>query len=658
MVNRFLRSLMGLSAAFVVGLVISGIWGIIPQTLAQSVSPVPLSPTNLPLAPGIPSPAPQQAVPIPTPQPTPNLLAQGTQIQLNGKTFPVAWRQWQRGTETRTGISDTGAVALLGVVLLNTDQPNRQPAQWFTRDEKVSVVLDAQFVSPYRYLDVSDLLKQAGATAQINGSLLAINIPPVQLENVRIGKQIWGQRLVLDLSRPVFWQVSQNKTEGVVTMLGNASPELVARFAQNGAPGANNNANDGNEDDLGRGAIAGERSAQGSAPGSTAGSQVRLEQSANQLKIKLDLPPAQGLQIFSLSNPPRLVINIRPDYKQAKDIAWYPGLNWRQQLVSLGSSQFPVTIVEIDPKSPNISLKPIVSNPKSQIGTAPIVATAIASQASIAINGGFFNRNNQLPLGAIRQEDRWLSGPILNRGAIAWDNKGKFSSDRLNLQETVTSAGGKKLTVAYLNTGLVQSGLARYTADWGARYSPLSDDETIIAVENNQVSSQQPGGKAGSNSFIIPNNGYLLIIRKNAIPAASLSVGTALTLESKTFPPEYDTLPNILGAGPLLIKNRQIVLNGDIEKFSAAFLQQQASRSAIGRTGKGTIILVAVHHRLNGNGPTLQEMANILQELGAIDALNLDGGSSTSLSLGGQLIDRSPVTAGRVHNGIGVFVAP
>lgn len=600
-----------------------------PQTLAQSTVPAPIS-------------APPSA-----PQSAPNILAQGTQVQLNGKTFPVAWRQWDRGTGARIGISDTGAVALLGAVLLNTDQPNRQPTQWFTSDEKVSLPLESQFASPYRYLDVSDLLKQAGATVATNGNTLTLDTPSAQLENVRIGKQIWGSRLVLDLSRPIFWQVSQNKTEGVVTLRGNASPALMARFANREAPTANpSNGNNANEDDLGSsaGAIANETSG------------VRLEQKGNQLKIKIDLPPAQGLQVFSLSSPPRLVINVRPDHKQPKDIAWYPGLNWRQQIVSLGKSQFPITLVEVDLRSPQLSLKPIVSNPQSQIGTAPIVSTAIASQASAAINGGFFNRNNQLPLGAIRQEGRWLSGPILNRGAIAWDNKGKLSFDRLSLQETITSAGGKKLTVSYVNSGFVQAGIARYTTDWGVRYSPLSDDETIITVDNNQVSSQQPGGKAGVNSFPIPSSGYLLIIRKNAVPASALAIGTVVNLESKTLPPEFNAFPNILAAGPLLIKNRQIVLNGDAEKFSAAFLQQQASRSAIGRTDKGTVILVAVHNRLNGSGATLQEMANIMQELGAIDALNLDGGSSTSLALGGQLIDRSPVTAGRVHNGIGVFV--
>jgi exopolysaccharide biosynthesis protein len=47
-----------------------------------------------------------------------------------------------------------------------------------------------------------------------------------------------------------------------------------------------------------------------------------------------------------------------------------------------------------------------------------------------------------------------------------------------------------------------------------------------------------------------------------------------------------------------------------------------------------------------------------MQTMGCINALNLDGGSSTSLYLGGQLLDRSPNTAARVHNGIGIFISP
>jgi exopolysaccharide biosynthesis protein len=106
----------------------------------------------------------------------------------------------------------------------------------------------------------------------------------------------------------------------------------------------------------------------------------------------------------------------------------------------------------------------------------------------------------------------------------------------------------------------------------------------------------------------------------------------------------------------LLIQNRQIVLNALAEEFSEAFNRQLASRSVIATTAQGTLMLITIHQRVGGQGPSLAETARLIQQMGATQALNLDGGSSTALYLGGQLLDRIPSTAAQVHNGIGVFV--
>ncbi|MEL7227536.1 MAG: phosphodiester glycosidase family protein, partial [Cyanobacteria bacterium J06576_12] len=78
--------------------------------------------------------------------------------------------------------------------------------------------------------------------------------------------------------------------------------------------------------------------------------------------------------------------------------------------------------------------------------------------------------------------------------------------------------------------------------------------------------------------------------------------------------------------------------------------------TAVGKTSDGTWLIATMHDRVGGRGPTLSETAQIMQQLGAVDALNLDGGSSSSLYLGGQLLNRQPRTAARVNNGIGLFV--
>lgn len=97
-----------------------------------------------------------------------------------------------------------------------------------------------------------------------------------------------------------------------------------------------------------------------------------------------------------------------------------------------------------------------------------------------------------------------------------------------------------------------------------------------------------------------------------------------------------------MGAGPLLLKNSQIVLDPLQEGFSPTFAEQRAIRSAIATTQAGKVLLATIS--AESTPPTLLQTALILQQLGAVDALNLDGGSSAGLYLGGiSSIGRIPL---------------
>jgi hypothetical protein len=292
------------------------------------------------------------------------------------------------------------------------------------------------------------------------------------------------------------------------------------------------------------------------------------------------------------------------------------------------------------------------------VGIAPLIQTAQQWQVAAAINAGFFNRNTQLPLGAIRRDGRWLSSPILNRGAIGWNDFGEVKIGHLSVENTIVTSGGERLPVTAVNSGYIQPGIALHTKEWGTTYTPLSDNETIVAIGNNQVISQSPAGSAGQTPFPIPPDGYLLVIRAKPELADKLAVGTTVRYESVPVPAEFVRYSQILGAGPVLLQNRQIVLDAKAEQFRDSFIAESAVRSAIAITASNTLLIVTVGNRTGGTGPTLREIAQIVQQMGAVDALNLDGGSSTSLYLGGQLLNRPPGTAARVHNGIGIFLNP
>jgi Phosphodiester glycosidase len=565
----------------------------------------------------------------PTPQPlnfqppVPKKLAQissqsGNQILLNGRPFNLPWTQWQTGGATQMGLSDAALNQLIGANLLSTSDVTRQPIEWFPTAQ--GSILSTRLIAPLRYLDITTLAQQYGWQIQPSGQSLRINTPTAKLVGIRQGQQPFGDRIVIDLDRPTPWQVDQQSQEFVLTLDAQTDPAFVPMFK----PKVTNQIKS-----------------------------IKVEAGSNQTTIRLGIPITQRAQISTLSSPSRIVIDLRSDSLPNLNILWSNGLRWRQQTLTVGSSQFPVVWLEVNPRQPGLKIRPILPN-SSVVGTAPLIQTARQSQASAAINGGFFNRNNQLPLGAIRLNGQWLSGPILNRGVFAWNETGETRFDRLTLQETIVTSN-QRIPLATLNSAYPQSGISRYTPVWGASYTTLGDNEILITVQNDQVTNQQTGNKAGS-VFSIPTNGYLLVARSSTNAVALLAIGSPLQLENALLPSDFGSYQNILGAGPLLIQNRQIVLDGKLEKFSDAFIQETAARSAIGQTSDGTLLIVSVHNRVGGGGATLSEIAQMMSQLGAVNALNLDGGSSTTLYLGGQLLDRPPRSSARVHNGIGVFL--
>lgn len=85
--------------------------------------------------------------------------------------------------------------------------------------------------------------------------------------------------------------------------------------------------------------------------------------------------------------------------------------------------------------------------------------------------------------------------------------------------------------------------------------------------------------------------------------------------------------PNIMVSGPILLMDGKTV-----ELSKASFNTLSHPRSAVGITGKNTLLLVAVDGRNeNSRGMSLFSLTTLLQTLGARDAMNLDGGGSTTL---------------------------
>ena len=106
-----------------------------------------------------------------------------------------------------------------------------------------------------------------------------------------------------------------------------------------------------------------------------------------------------------------------------------------------------------------------------------------------------------------------------------------------------------------------------------------------------------------------------------------------------------------MGGGPLLLLRGRVVLNGHQVGFSPGFLAVSAPRTVVAQD-KERIWLLTVKGT-NGSDPTLLETSLALRQLGLTEALNLDGGGSTTMLVANTTVMTGRGITPRVQNGLG-----
>ena len=93
-----------------------------------------------------------------------------------------------------------------------------------------------------------------------------------------------------------------------------------------------------------------------------------------------------------------------------------------------------------------------------------------------------------------------------------------------------------------------------------------------------------------------------------------------------------------VGGGPALLQNGEICITNNEElKFAGRAILDRHPRTAMGYTADDRLIILVIEGRnANAAGATLVQTAQILRELGCIEALNLDGGGSSCLLVNGK----------------------
>ena len=252
-----------------------------------------------------------------------------------------------------------------------------------------------------------------------------------------------------------------------------------------------------------------------------------------------------------------------------------------------------------------------------------------------AINGGFFKPQTGVPLGTLMIDKKLYTGPIYNRVALGIFDDG-FAVDKVEFAGKITG-NGKEIKIDNINQPrMLSSYILIYTRDWG-EFAPASPQYGVqLRVEGNRIT------KASANPLSIPENGYVIVGPKSKLSAlfGAKTVKTEISLN-----PEWKNVRHIISGGPYLVKDGEVYVDMTAQKLQS--IGGRNPRTAIGYTkDNDMIMLVADGREGHSVGLTLMELADFMQSLGCVNAINLDGGGSTVMYVNGSIVNRPQQTGG------------
>jgi hypothetical protein len=288
------------------------------------------------------------------------------------------------------------------------------------------------------------------------------------------------------------------------------------------------------------------------------------------------------------------------------------------------------------------------------IGTETTSSMANRHGAFAAINAGFFRLDKSIfagdAAGVLMIDGKLLSESYAGRIELRiynGKNKTEVGFFKHNTNAFVR-IGNQDLDVSGVNRERKSDELILFTPDFNR--TTLTDKNGLeIIVENRKVVWVFDG----EGSHLIPANGFVLSAsgksRENLLGRIKIgeSIGTNIRFypvkseNGVEIPASSSNIEDIIGGVPQLVKNGKIEITWEQEKSSKSFVETRHPRTAVAKLKDGKFLMVTVDGRQKESvGMNLNELAALLLELGAVNAMNLDGGGSTTMFLDGKVVNK------------------
>ncbi|WP_216216159.1 phosphodiester glycosidase family protein [Amycolatopsis aidingensis] len=273
------------------------------------------------------------------------------------------------------------------------------------------------------------------------------------------------------------------------------------------------------------------------------------------------------------------------------------------------------------------SLRPNYLSPGTVSTRTPLSEQVASTGAVAGVNGDFFDISaTGAPLGVGIEDGELHTAPASGHNlTAAVTEQGKARLAEVFLRASLTLPGGERVTVTNLNGAKVAGdGIGLYTPLWGkaSRHTAVAGAQRVLEVElrDGVVARMRDEPVEGP----VPAGSMLLLARGSGVDAlAGLRPGDRVGVR---YAPRSDAGDIAVAVGG----NRVLVADGEIQPVDNVAAHP---RTAVGFSADGDRMwLVTIDGRqADSRGMTELELARHLKSLGAHDAINLDGGGSSTL---------------------------
>jgi hypothetical protein len=399
------------------------------------------------------------------------------------------------------------------------------------------------------------------------------------------------------------------------------------------------------------------------------------------LAVIVQVPPAAG--------EPKLPLGSPGLDERRTSVRLASGLSWTR-IVRAGGP-WRVNVLTVDRSVLRGRLTGVLSNGRIA-GRERASAMSRRARAVAGVNGGFFAADGD-PVGALAIGGRLLSEPLDGRSALVVprDRARRVRVASVSFSGMVTVGGRERLVdgVERLRGSIPACGgrggdvpterpnpvltctdpneLVVLSPRFGPTTRTSAGIEAVL--RRGTVRKLERGGDAA-----IPSDGQVLsgsgdaahFLSAVASPGSRPGVRLELLAGERTLALSEQEL--VVGAGPRLVTRGRITVTSRREGFAPleapsffdSFVASRNPRTLAGVRRDGRILLVTVDGRRPGwsAGVTLPEAARVMRALGARDALNLDGGGSTTMTVRGEVVNLPSDRGGERPVSNGVFVLP